>query len=132
MSTPEFQEPELHLRDYLRVLYRRKWPALSVLVVTVAVAVIRAYLVPPVYRATTRILIERTQAQNLGLTNPMYNWDPDFYRTQIQIIQSAATADRAAKALAADESFRRVFAAGLPAGRRRTPLRVSWKRIWRR
>jgi capsular exopolysaccharide synthesis family protein len=110
LSTPEFAEPELHLRDYLRVLYRRKWPALAIFVVTVAVAVIRANLVPPVYRATTRILIEKTQAQNLGLTTPMYNfWDPDFYRTQVQIIQSAATAERAAKALALDEGFRARF-----------------------
>lgn len=107
MSTPALN---LHLRDYLRVLYRRRWPALAFFVVAVAVAVIRALLVPPVYRATTRILIEKTQAQSLGVNAPMYNsWDPDFYSTQVQIIRSAATAARAAKALAADENFRARF-----------------------
>ncbi len=118
MNTPEFQKPGLHLRDYLRVLYRRRWPALAVFVVIVAVAVIRASLVPPVYRATTRILIEKTQAQNIGINSSMYNfWDPDFYSTQVQIIRSAATAERAAKALAADESFRESFR-GTAAGAR--------------
>ena len=107
MSAPEF---EPHLRDYLRVLYRRRWPALTVFVVTAAVAIIRAWLVPPVYRATTRILIEKTQAQNLGLNAQAYNyWDPDFYSTQVQIIGSSATTGRAANALVADESFRTRF-----------------------
>jgi capsular exopolysaccharide synthesis family protein len=96
----------LHLRDYVRVLYRRKWPALAVFVITVVVAIIRVILVPPVYRATTRILIEKTQSQNLGVNSSMYNyWDPDFYSTQVQIIRSAATAERAAKALAGDADF---------------------------
>lgn len=110
MKTPEFQRPELHLRDYLRMIYRRRWPALAVFVVIVAVAIIRILLVPPVYRATTRILIEKTQSQNLGVNAPLYNsWDPDFYSTQVQIIRSVATAERAAQALAADESFRELF-----------------------
>ncbi len=105
-------EPELHLRDYLRVLYRRKWPALAVFVITAAVAIIRVYLAPPVYRATTRILIEKAESQNLGIGSPVYNsWDPDFYSTQVQIIRSAATAERAAKALAADAGFRERFRA---------------------
>jgi capsular exopolysaccharide synthesis family protein len=106
----EYQKPEVHLRDYLRVLYRRKWPALAVFVVTVAVAVVRALLVPPAYRATTRILIEKVQTQSIGANAPMYNfWDPDFYSTQVQIIRSAATAERAARDLAADAGFRQSY-----------------------
>lgn len=107
MSTQPFQERELHLRDYLRVIYRRKWPALAVFVITAAVAIVRANLAPPVYRATTRILIEKAEVQNIGMANPLYAaWDPDFHNTQVQIIRSAATAERAAKALAADDSLR--------------------------
>ena len=116
------------------MLYRRKWPALAVFVVAVAVAVIRASLVPPVYRATTRILIEKTQAQNIGLNNPMYNyWDPDFYRTQVQIIQQRG--DRRARR----ESARR--RRGLPravsrrrrlGGKSQGADPAPWRRNWRR
>jgi len=110
LNTADYQKPEVHLRDYLRVLYRRKWPALAVFVITVAVAVVRALLVPPAYRATTRILIEKVQTQSIGANAPMYNiWDPDFYSTQVQIIRSAATAERAARELAADAGFRQSF-----------------------
>ncbi len=117
MSTPALN---LHLRDYLRVLYRRRWPALAFFVVAVAAAVIRTLLVPPVYRATTRILIEKTPVQSLGVNAPMYNaWDPDFYSTQVEIIRSAPTAERAAKALAADESFRARFRASAAGDRGR-------------
>ncbi len=122
MNTPVHQERELHLRDYLRVLYRRKWPALAVFVIVAAVAIIRAYLAPPVYRATTRILIEKTEVQNLGVVNPLYSsWDPDFHRTQVQIIRSAATAERAARALAADEQFRGRFQGPAAAAGGRAP-----------
>jgi capsular exopolysaccharide synthesis family protein len=107
------QEQELHIRDYLRVLYRRKYPALAVFVVVVAVAVVRALLAPPVYRAMTRILIEKTEVQNLALANPLYSsWDPDFYKTQVQIIRSSATAEKAVKILAAEERFRQQYGAG--------------------
>ena len=110
MNAVGYQKPEVHLRDYLRVLYRRKWPALAVFVVTVAVTVVRALLVPPTYRATTRIMIEKVQTQSIGANAPMYNfWDPDFYSTQVQIIRSAATAERAARELAADAGFRQSF-----------------------
>jgi hypothetical protein len=61
--------------------------------------------------------------QNLAMVNPMYtSWDPDFHRTQVQIIRSTATAERAAKALAADERFRERYrgrARGRPARRAR-------------
>jgi capsular exopolysaccharide synthesis family protein len=104
------QQHEIHVRDYLRVLVRRRWPALAVFVVAAAVATVRAALAPPVYRASTRILIEKTEVQNLTMVNPMYSsWDPDFHRTQVQIIRSAATAERAARALAADEDFQRRY-----------------------
>jgi capsular exopolysaccharide synthesis family protein len=113
------QQRELHVRDYLRVLSRRRWPALAVFLITASVGTVRAYLAPPVYRASTRIMIEKTEVQNLAMVNPMYAaWDPDFNRTQVQIIRSAATAERAAKALAADERFRARYrrpGAGAPA-----------------
>jgi capsular exopolysaccharide synthesis family protein len=120
LSTAAFQKPDVHLRDYLRVLYRRRWPALAVFVVILAAAIIRTLLVPPVYRATTRILIEKTQAQNLGANSSMYNyWDPDFYSTQVQIIRSAATAERAARALGADEEFVARFRGTVAGGKER-------------
>jgi hypothetical protein len=91
LTTPPYQERELHLRDYLRVVYRRRWPALAVFVITAAVAIVRAYLAPPVYRATTRILIEKAEVQNID-ANPYASWDPDFHRTPGPIIRSAASA----------------------------------------
>lgn len=104
------QYHELHVRDYLRILARRRWPALAVFVIASSVAIVRAYLAPPIYRANTRILIEKTEVQNLAMVNPMYaSWDPDFHRTQVQIIRSTATAERAATALLADESFRQRY-----------------------
>lgn len=92
-------------------------PALAVFVVAAAVSIVRASLSPPAYLSSTRILIEKSQVQNIGVTTPFYSsWDPDFHRTQVQIILSVATAERAARALVADDSYRDRLKAAIGGG----------------
>ena len=51
-------EPEVHLLDYLRVIYRRKWLILALTLMAMALGAFHAYRTVPVYRAVCTIRIE--------------------------------------------------------------------------
>ncbi|MCK7514212.1 MAG: hypothetical protein MZV70_66140 [Desulfobacterales bacterium] len=43
----------------------------------------------PLYLATTKVLIEKAEPNNIGMMNMYYMpYDPDFYETQYQLIKS--------------------------------------------
>lgn len=78
-----------HLRDYLRVLYRRKWlTAITFLAVVTSVAV-GTYLTTRVYEAQARLLIDRQAPRSASLPDPApADPNPEFFQTQVQIIRS--------------------------------------------
>jgi len=62
--TPE-ETSTLELRDYLRVLRRRKWTILITIVVCVGIALAMSLTQAPVYNASTSVLIERRLVEQL-------------------------------------------------------------------
>src|SRR5574341_1422686 len=48
----------LQLQDYLEILWRRKWWLILLFVVGTGVAVVYSYVLPPIYRSSTLILVE--------------------------------------------------------------------------
>src|SRR3954447_4933950 len=49
---------EVNVRDYLRVVLKRKWLILTLIVVVTSMVTIQMYRLPSIYQATTTIQIE--------------------------------------------------------------------------
>lgn len=110
-------DDSLHLRDLLRIIYKRKWWILSVAIVMLVVSTLNTLMETPQYRATTTIQIEK-QAQRVvdyrdasGATE-LYD-DGQFFQTQIELLRSKALAERVMEALRLDLDRKPI--AGAPA-----------------
>ena len=97
----EQQEREIHLRDYLHVLFRRKWLLLTIVVACFTIAAIRTFRERPMYQAAAQVMIEREapnviQIQQVTQIGEDY---ADFYNTQYKILQGRALAAAVAERL---------------------------------
>lgn len=93
-------QEEIHLRDYWKVVLKRRNSVLTFFSVIVIIVTIGTLTTTPVYKATTRVLIDR-EYKNLAEIKEVY-YDPyseDFYQTQYELIKSTATAMRVVKNL---------------------------------
>jgi len=90
------QEPEVHLRDYLRVLRKRRWTVIAFFVILVSTVVVATFTARPVYRSTAQILIDRENPnvvsiqEVLAIDATAY----DYYQTQYEILKSETLARR--------------------------------------
>lgn len=87
-----------HLSDYLRVLYKRRWVAVSAFLLVFVYAATSTLRKTPIYESTTQVLIEK-ESQRTPVINSMMpatdGWfDDDFYQTQYRMMQSRAIAWR--------------------------------------
>ncbi|MEN1927989.1 polysaccharide biosynthesis tyrosine autokinase [Luteimonas sp. MJ250] len=97
-------EDEIDLLAYWRILVKRKWLVLGVLGTVVALALIATLMMPPVYRATAVLQIDRESVQILQAEG-MGNAEaaaPDFLTTQYELLKSRALAERVANELNID------------------------------
>jgi capsular exopolysaccharide synthesis family protein len=102
----DVEEQEIHIRDYLRILYKRKNTVIAFFYIVVTVVVTKTLLATPIYQATTRALIEKSEPQNLSLVNSYYMpWDPEFYETQVQIVKSVAIGEKVVEMLSLVEKY---------------------------
>ena len=85
---------DVHLSDYVRILYKRRWAAAAVFVVVLLAVVVYAFTATPIYEARTRLLIE-TDEQNIVAFKAVVDETQakaDYYQTQYNILQSRALA----------------------------------------
>lgn len=95
---PEGQRPETNLKDYLKILIRRRWVLFTFFIVLVATVALVTYRQTPIYQASTTLLIEPEapsivplqEAVALGESN-QYAYR-DYYETQYKVIKSRAVA----------------------------------------
>ena len=92
-----------HLLDYVRVLYRRRWTAISVLVVVVILGMAQTFTETPRYRARTRILFE-TDTPNIVafeevIDDSVSPYQRDYLETQLRLLESRALARRTLESL---------------------------------
>ena len=104
------QEKEIHLRDYLRVVNKRKWSIVTFFILTVLTVVIATFTKTPLYQASTRVMIERNTAGALTSTYSYTPYDPEFIETQTQLIMSASVVKKAVDALGPEKMYDVVFA----------------------
>jgi polysaccharide biosynthesis transport protein len=97
----EYLEEEVHLRDYLRVILKRRWLIAAVFLVLVASVTISNLLMDPVYQATTQILIDKENPNvvNVEEVLGMNAADREYYQTQYEILKSKSLALKVIKDL---------------------------------
>ncbi|KKK74998.1 hypothetical protein LCGC14_2878140, partial [marine sediment metagenome] len=104
-----YLEKEIHLRDYFRILRKRKYTVYTFFIITVALVVLHTYTATPLYQSTAKILVEKGE-QNVLLTSYGYvQYDPEFMETQIQIIRSTPVAKKVVKSLNLVETYDSFF-----------------------
>ena len=79
----------VHLRDYLRVIFRRKRLTAATFLLIVAPAAIASYFATPTYEARAKLVIERQTPRAVSMQDSSSgDPNPEFFQTQVQIIHS--------------------------------------------
>ncbi|HZA29373.1 MAG TPA: Wzz/FepE/Etk N-terminal domain-containing protein, partial [Gammaproteobacteria bacterium] len=88
----------LNLRDYWRVLVKRKWTILIFFIITVAITAVSTFLMTPLYRATVILQIDREAPKVVKFEAvapvEMDVSDQQFYQTQYELLKSRTLAER--------------------------------------
>jgi uncharacterized protein involved in exopolysaccharide biosynthesis len=94
--TSERLMEQVHLREYVRVLRKYAWLVLTCFCVVLAAVGLGTYLQRPIYRATTKALLEREgpRVVNFQDVGPAGGESAEFFQTQVQIIKSRPVALR--------------------------------------
>ncbi|MBA7553359.1 hypothetical protein ES705_45950 [subsurface metagenome] len=99
------EKEEISLQDYIRILLKRKWTILTIVITALLAVIIANSLMSPVYKATTTILISQSGAQQAiygGVeSNPIFG-RADKIETPIEILKSYSIAQGVAEKLPAD------------------------------
>lgn len=104
------EEKEIHLRDYLRIILKRRYTVLTFFAVVFLVVILGTFSSTPVYMATTKVLIEKNMSANIPTMNYYYfPYDPEFYETQNQLIKSTSVAQRVVAMLSLDTQYESYF-----------------------
>src|SRR2546426_5598818 len=94
-------DTEVHLLDYVKVVYKRRWTALTAFLIVVLSVSVHTFTATPVYEARVQILIEK-EATNVVTFKEAYEQNQitdDYYQTQYKILQSRMLARRTIDAL---------------------------------
>lgn len=103
------EEQEIHLRDYFRVIQKRRYVVAAFFVTTLLAVVIGTIRMTPIYEASTQVLVEKNQGTALT-QRPYYDsYDPEFYETQRQLILSQSVARKVVKILDLDKKWKTYF-----------------------
>jgi len=94
-----FQENEIHLRDYWRILSKRRDIALTVFFVIVVVACVYMFAATPLYKGSTQLLFDLENNQTMNFTEGgaavIQMKDPtEYLNTQKEIVKSRSFGDR--------------------------------------
>lgn len=109
-DSQEPQEQEIHLRDYLQIVIKRKATILTFFALTFLTVFIATYTKTPYYTSSSQVLIERNFGSNaISKMTGYARWDPDFLTTQFEIIKSPNVAHNVVKALQLDTKYRHYF-----------------------
>jgi len=101
------QEKEIHLRDYLNVIRKRKLIVFSIFIVIFTVVLIVTMATTPIYEASTRLLIEKAVTSPLVSDYGYVRQAPEFLQTQAEIITSYPVARKVVQQLNLEETYDR-------------------------
>lgn len=95
-ATFDVTPDESPVLEYVKVLYKRRWAAATVVLVVLLSAVAYSFTATPVYEARTRLLIENDAPNVVSFKAVVEEGQPsaDYYQTQYGILQSRRLARR--------------------------------------
>jgi succinoglycan biosynthesis transport protein ExoP len=102
--TPRVESPvDAHLRDYLRVIFKRRWAVWGLFVSVVLAAVLYLLIQPAVYESTVSLLVEPSGPNVMSkVVEEVYvptNVSIDYYKTQYELLKSHQILHQAARRL---------------------------------
>jgi exopolysaccharide transport family protein len=102
----ENTQDRIDLRDYLRVVLKRKWTIITVFAVTVITVMIHAFTATPIYKATTRLIIDKENPNVVSIQEVMAvdASGTDYYQTQYKIIESRSVAAEVIRRMRLDQN----------------------------
>jgi uncharacterized protein involved in exopolysaccharide biosynthesis len=103
---PPETEEEVHLKDYLHVILRRKWVVITFLVAIVTTVTIATFMMKPMYKSTITIKIEAENPKILAFEDVVgiEKADQDYYQTQYKILKSRNLAKRVIRSIKLDSN----------------------------
>lgn len=104
------QEQEIHLRDYIRVIRKRRGTILTFFFIVFAVVVLGTFTATPQYTAAIKLLVEENKRN--PLSNEYYagmSRDPAFLETQREIITGKRVARKVVRLLDLEKSYATYF-----------------------
>lgn len=95
------REEEIHLRDYLNVIMRRRWIVITFLIAVVTTVTVGAFLKKPMYKSTITVRIERENPNILSFKDVvnLERAEEDYYQTQYKVLKSRNLAKRIIRSL---------------------------------
>ncbi|MEA2040481.1 MAG: polysaccharide biosynthesis tyrosine autokinase [Thermodesulfobacteriota bacterium] len=100
------EQEQIDLRDYLRVILKRRWTIIAVFAIIVMTVAIHTFTATPIYKATTRLVIEKENPNVVSIEEVMAvdSSGTDYYQTQYKIIESRTVAREVIKRLHLEDS----------------------------
>ncbi len=103
------QEEEIHLRDYWRILSKRRGIALTFFCVVVGIVLVYSFAATPIYQGTAQLFFEPERNQTLnfaegGAAVIQTKDSTEYFNTQKGIVSSRAFADRVIRKLQLDHN----------------------------
>jgi capsular exopolysaccharide synthesis family protein len=93
------------IKDYLRIINKRRRVAIAFFIIFSSTVLLWTFSSMPVYMASTKLIIEKSEQNILQPMHLFMPYDPEFYETQYQTIKSTAVAKRVVKMLALEEEY---------------------------
>ena len=87
---------DVHLRDYVKVVYKRRWTAITVFLVVFLSVAIYTFTATPIFESKVQILIEKEASNVVSFKEAIEQNQvtDDYYQTQYKILHSRALARR--------------------------------------
>ena len=102
---PLQEEKEVHLRDYWKVIQKRRWIVIAFFLIVLIATAVGTFTMEPVYRGTATIQINKENPQIVDFKEvfAVNTMDMDYYQTQYKILESRTLARRVVQALKLSE-----------------------------
>ncbi len=96
---PHMQMEEVHLQDYLNVLFRRRKTFLAAFVAVFAGVALYTFLMKPIYQASATLHVKDEKQGKSELLDLMLSNDSDTVDSEIEILKSRTNAEKVVKEL---------------------------------
>ncbi len=91
---PGEEEEGVDLLHYWRIIVKRRWSVLSVMVAAIALAVIQTMMTTPLFQATSTIQIDYEPIRVVNAEGVLPNTDYSYLPTQLEVLRSRSLAER--------------------------------------